>query len=211
MSLLEAVLVVGLFAILSAALFGMFHWGVSQFFLGASRQSAQSQAARALAVLEKTIREAPRDSVGLATGPGRQVTVAPNTFSRDGVVVASLSNWSDASLYDVDGVPRWDRYVMFYATNTVPTGELRRVLINPTNPVVGPWILFPGGYLATPPLPPGGVIEQSTLLADDLLHFKISPAASGYRIELIFQARSSTGKEEFLQTNLLVTPRNNDT
>jgi hypothetical protein len=53
---------------------------------------------------------------------------------RDIICMLGLSNWSDDARFAANGLPLWDRYVVYYATDDAESGKLMRAELAPDFP-----------------------------------------------------------------------------
>lgn len=74
-----------------------------------------------------------------AAAHNRTVSVSQGTVDRDGLAIAGLSDWRDPDRFEGGtGLPKWDRWVLFYATRE-ESGRLVRLEIARNRPSPGNW------------------------------------------------------------------------
>jgi prepilin-type N-terminal cleavage/methylation domain-containing protein len=184
-SLLETLVGMALLSTLLAVTFGLFQWGSRHSALAAMRQGLQSDAHRIFASVDGALFAAPRETLDVLqrSAGGRR---------RDALCAAALSDWADAALYDpVTGLPLWDRYVVFYATQADPLGSLLRLQLDPGTPCAQPYPAFPGTLLseAVPSATP--LISRVQLLASErVADFRLERGADTLRVSLRLQSGS---------------------
>lgn len=181
-SLLEVMMSGFLLAIVSLVLFEVFRVGTGYFRLAVLRQGSQGAARRTLTTLERSLLQAYPEAI--STTP-RTVVVNGATFHRDALCLPDLANWADLASFDAAGMPRWDRYLVCYATQELPVGKLVMLGIDPGGAGVGgPWAGFVPGLLTDFPPAVGGGIVSRKVLAQDVVGFEVTPDGESWRIDL---------------------------
>ena len=142
-SLLEALICVALFGLLTSLVFVAFRDGTRTFANLNLRQGLESDLRRCSAVLEQQLRQSDYSLLALANNPSRQRMGASGaTVSRDGLCYPSLARRWDPASFDANGRPRWDQYEVLYATLFNP-GKLVRQVYRPVGaPYLSPMDSF---------------------------------------------------------------------
>ncbi|MCA9793242.1 MAG: prepilin-type N-terminal cleavage/methylation domain-containing protein [Candidatus Eremiobacteraeota bacterium] len=140
-SLLEMMFAVALFALLMIMVFAFFQYATRSFQLASVRQGIQSDGLRVMNSLQGDLRRTAESTITLEARPAT-VTVDGATPRRDAISVAGLYNWNDASNTDNfdpgTGQPRWNRYIVYYATRNEEGGHLYKLVLEPAPPPVAP-------------------------------------------------------------------------
>ncbi|MBI3924713.1 MAG: prepilin-type N-terminal cleavage/methylation domain-containing protein [Armatimonadetes bacterium] len=214
-SLLELLFAVALFAFVLLLVFWSFEYGTRSFHRANSQQGIQGDAIRAAVSMQDEIK---RSAVASVQVENRTVgPVDGQNVSRDGICVVGLRSWSTD--YNPEGMPNWNRYIVFYATRDVPAGRLVRVLVDPSAPPGSPGPLSgfgPDLLNDTPSLNSyDGDAPPFTVLAENVLAFDAEDRLDGsVRIELKLKERGTanpTGavrKDLTYETELLIFPQN---
>jgi hypothetical protein len=187
-SLIETVLACALLAVSVAVLFSTFELGSRSFRFGTTRQGLQNSAKRVLASLDTDIRRS--DFSRIAT----LARAMMGGSSRDGVCLPGLSNPSAAGAFDVvTGLPRWDRYVVYYSTSEPEGGRLlRQVLQPPGAPYASPLRSFSeASNLNDVPANNAPNVLRTQQLTDGVEQFSVRPDGrlQVLRVELLLRAR----------------------
>lgn len=128
-TLIEILVTVTMLLLLMGAVFWAFDYGTRAFYRSNTQQNAQAEMTRAYSRIRKDLRHTHFRSVLI-----RERTM--DTFRRDALSLASLKNWSDEESFDeLNGLPMWDRYVVYYATDS---GKLIRSLLDEDFPDFSP-------------------------------------------------------------------------
>ena len=195
-----------------ALAFGMFSFGSRAFRLGSLRSGLQAEARRVYSQLDWDLRRTDMSTLSLVTSaddPMRQVpNVSGTLVERDGVCMANLRDWRSAGSYDATTLrPRWDRYVVYFATTEPTGGRLLRQVLEPA----GAPYNAPFAGLALDPAVPGDVLAQH------VEEFKVSRDATTDSIVVQLKLRERGGQkpgtagknlDETLELGLQVGPEN---
>lgn len=207
-SLLELVVALSIFALLSLAIFELFQLGTQNFALGVARNDLQLQARRCTALLNKELSRSSMESVGVVKA---QVTVGGVVYARDALSFSTLDDWNDGGNFEtVGGLPVWNRYLVFYATTAEPLGEFAYSSIVPsTVPASEPWDNM-GGTFPTVSLASAAGMERSVSLSQSLLRFEVDlqPEVLGLDFLLTGTTQDSRRRSEHLQLKLKIQPTN---
>lgn len=170
-SIAELVVSMATLALVLIGVFVLFNFSARGFQLINTRQDVQNEVLKARQWLERDFTLTHLGSVGV-----KERTVSPDgiTHSRDAVCLLSVSDWQqDSNFFSLTGLPRWNQYVVYYATRDEPSRLMRSVIVpeNPPPPLkVRPFPRMMGG---TDPenFPPAEVI-QSQQVANNVLEFE---------------------------------------
>lgn len=168
-SLMEAVVVFFILGLLSAGALALFIYGSRAFHHSITRQGLLGESERIRIKLTGDFKPSHHATVAVAV---RQTTLADGTdVQRDGVAFATLSDWKDSSNFTVQGLPRWNRYVVYYAT-TEASGRMVRQLVEPGgNFPPRPYAAL-GTNLSLDPTNNLNVL-QTTVLSKNVLSFEV--------------------------------------
>lgn len=123
-TLIELLVGMAILALLIGVIFLAFDYGTASFRRANDRQGAQGEMARALTAMQADLRRSHYRTITALT-----LNASPR---RDALALGSLKDWRDPGSFDgVNGLPKWDRYVLYYATSQ---GWLVRALLDPTAP-----------------------------------------------------------------------------
>ena len=212
-TLLETILAMSLLMMVVAAIFSVFDLGQGSFHLSVMRNDLQNQGRGALVWLERDVIQTALSNLAVADGPARSV----NGSARHAVCVTGLDDWTEPANFDpVSGLPRWNRYLVYYAT-TEPEGRLIRLEVSLASNINGAWSDFVN-YLDNDPesmsLPSGYVLEGYRVLARDVREFRLAPEDETLLFELQLRRREaarmtgSEARDETLELHLEATPLN---
>ncbi len=165
----------GIFSLLTLVALGVLVFGAQGFHQVVYEQGSQNDIRRIMAAIQRDLTSTHHKSVSLVdrdSASGNQ---------RDGICVVSLDNWNDPGNFDTYLRPKWNRYVVYYATleekGQNQTGRLiREVCIPGSN--VGPYefdkfLNSPGYYLTEGPA--ANTIDiTSQVLTDRLWKFELT-------------------------------------
>lgn len=171
-TLLELLIGMAVLGLLIITLFQAFDFGAKAFREATTRQDAQGATTRAYTVLRGDLRRSHFRSISTVE---RATTVEEEEVRRDALSVGSLRDWQDTASYDsLNGVPKWDRYVLFYATMD---GKLVRTTVDLDSPDFSPtpfYDLDPHRYLQDDPSTNTGYQSGQRVLCENLLEFRCS-------------------------------------
>ena len=211
-TLLELVVACGMLGILIIALFQAFDYGSNAFQQASSRQDAQGQATRVYTGLRDELRQS---HFWMVSSVDRAVNVDGAEFDRDALVVGGLRDWSDPTNFDqVNGLPEWNRYMLYYGTQETDYGKLVRATVDP------PWMdsdhspapfhdMEPERYLKDDPAANTGHQTSYRILTEDLLEFKVSldPAVDIVSVRCAFE-KERKGQKDRSEFEIKVFPQN---
>lgn len=127
-TLVEALTTLLVFGFFMMVLFLTISWGFRSFSLAVAKSDVTTEARRMSLFVERELRSSTYFSLTLV-----QRKVGDN--QRDAICFVSRNDWSAPEAYDrLNGIPKWNRYYVYYATLRSPFGEFVRLAINPTNP-----------------------------------------------------------------------------
>ena len=131
-TLLEALVVCVIFLVIVWLAVAALQFGINACQLVSLRADLQSAATRVMLNLQNDLRRSHVDSVSMAH---RSATFAGQNYQRDALSMAGISNWADtSSLNSQFGVPNFNRYILYYATNDAAGGRLIRTVVDNTQP-----------------------------------------------------------------------------
>lgn len=206
-SLIELIVCFGIFSLLSLVALGILVFGAQGFHQVIYQQGAQSDMRRIMASLQRDFSSTHHRSITLIDRD------SASGYPRDGICLASLDNWQNPANFDEYLRPRWNRYVMYYATleqkGKNEAGRLIREVIDPTGAPVGPFefatfLSSPGYFLSE-----GSVLQtasvKSQVLSDRLWKFELGNnlVAQSISLRLAFRnppQNNATGTERDLHT-----------
>lgn len=199
------VLVAGLlFGLLSTALFQAFRYGSVAFQRASSRQDAQSALRTAYLSLRDDLRKSHFHSISVLPRTQRKGDLE---VRRDALCLAGVKDWSAAASFDaVNGLPKWDRYILYYGT---ASGKLVRTLIDLDRPDYSPSPfddLDPDTYLQEDPALNRGYQSSFRIMTRDLDVFecRTEPASDQIEVGLLLVDRQGRKNE----VRLTVYPQN---
>ncbi len=136
-SLLEMILCVTILSGLVLSIFWAFEYGAKAFTLSQTRQGVQGELLRISSAMMDTLRHSHIRTVSCLV---RELNFDGEVHRRDGLCLAGVKDWRSLESFDqVNGLPKWDRYVLFYGTFD---GKLVRCHLDPPNPDYSP-VPFP--------------------------------------------------------------------
>lgn len=200
-TLLEVLVATTLLVVILTGAFFLFRMGTRGFYKAINKTGAVGEIQRATRILQKDIELTHFSSVSIHA---RTVS----GYSRDGLAVAGLSNWSDSSNFEAGTeLPNWDRWSIFYATGEV-SAKLYRMEIDRDHPKGSFYPLVPLAnlvdYMADDPLSVKGS-NRVTRLCDNVREFAIS-TDNGYRlVKVRLVLTTQLGKQMQTQKNLTET------
>lgn len=219
--LLDMVLSFGLLALLSMAMVSVFAQTTSMYRLGTSRSGLQSEIRRIHVVMGRELAQSSFYTVSIHS-PSPLTVPRDDTTSmqarRDSLSCATLISPLDPSSFDSNsGLPKWDRYVIYMASNEVPNGKLIRYAVNGPSPITDEQKEM------TPPLSarvaayPGGVITGTTrMITHRLVSFEVEQDLANQFVIVSLILRGDAGRlvggrkttAELLETKLSFRPEN---
>lgn len=209
-TLIEAMVVCGMLGLVIGGAFLLFAMGSRGFHQAVSRTGAVGDIHTVMRALERDVRLTHFYSIATH---GREVSGQ----NRDGLTVAGLSDWSDSARFREDGLPRWDRWVTFYAT----TG-LRGRMIRLETERSGSGGYYPiralgsiSGFMSNDPVNLDDALRV-TKLCDNVEEFRVETDPYSRIVKLHLRLFNQTGRrmtseevvEEFLETELEISPLN---
>jgi prepilin-type N-terminal cleavage/methylation domain-containing protein len=210
-TLMELMITMSILLGILAMVVGIMIYGVRMFNHASLRQGLEGDARRLSTRLKQDV----------ALTDFRTVSIQQRSlgaFRRDGLCMASLSNWDDDTNFQTGlGLPRWNRYTVYYATLET-SGRLMRQDLEPSGVPVDGWS-GPYGALSTnlredPALNPAAV--SSTVLSGHVQSFEcetdLSENTVAVRCRLrqvgLQKAGSNQKSDESLEFRLLLKTKN---
>jgi prepilin-type N-terminal cleavage/methylation domain-containing protein len=140
-SLLELIVAMAIFSIVSALVFLFFRYGTRAFAKANARHGLQTEALRVAESIQKELKRSNRATVVPVNDASREMTVDGNTVHRDVLCFATLQDWRDrmnSNNFDLETrAPKWNRYMVYYATKE-EKGRLFKLKIDPVPPPDAP-------------------------------------------------------------------------
>lgn len=200
-TLLESLVTLSVFGGLLVFMFVVFSVGVSGFKVGTNRLDLQGEMRRVLTPLRKDLQNSSFQtisSLAVETNVPQNPPMATPTVQvqRDGLCMNGLRDLSSDDSYDPNsGLPVWDCFICYFATQDSPDGKLVRMLLRDRTPdVVGiPRSLSPGDLsLSNPDL----LSQNLRVLSSQLMEFGVTLDPSNQLVRLQLRVRSKAGHQE---------------
>jgi prepilin-type N-terminal cleavage/methylation domain-containing protein len=206
-TLIELIVAMGILGLLIIALFEVFDFGSKAFREANVRQNAQGALTRAYSVLRGELRRSHFRSISVLE---RATNVDDEEFRRDALSLGGLKDWHDPTNYDeLNGVPRWNRFILFYGTLD---GKLARTTVDLDNGDFSPvpfYDLDPERYLKDEPSANTGYQSGYRVISESLLEFRctLNPGTDtvGVACTLRLTRQGRPGRSQF---ELEVFPQN---
>ena len=210
-------MVTAMLALVFGAVFIFFSMGARGFQAGISRTGAVGDVQTFTRVFKRDLSLTHYYSVSINE---RQVATSRGDVSRDGLCLAAISDWNDPDRFQVaSGLPKWDRWVLYYA-NREDLGRLYRVeMERPATSLGNYYPLQPKGNLGVlmignPSVLPD-ILKSSTLCSNvHSLSFRLDHSSQSVVTELTTYTDSSLRMtsqerlEEFNDSKLEIVPLN---
>ncbi|MBT9587080.1 type II secretion system protein [bacterium] len=222
-TLLEILIVVVILGGLIVVVFAVFAVGVSGFKLGTVRLDLQSELRRIINPLRQDLRNSSFQSTSFVSVnrnvPANPPDAQPVTpVHRDGLCFNGLKHVLDDASYDQSGFPKWDCYVVYFASLDEPDGKMVRLTLRdddvPPDDVLSiPRTLAAGDLsLTNPELLDGNV----RILSNQVMDFEVSTDQGNQLVHLRLRLRGKAGHQdmgrrsiaEVLEINTAVRPAN---
>ena len=203
-TLLEIILACAMLGLLTLAIFRSFDYGARAFKKATSRQDSQAALRSVYGLLRDDLRKSHFRTISTIE---RSTLVEGRAYRRDGLCLASLRDWNaEESFDDINGLPKWDRYLLYYGTFE---GLLIRTTLDHDRPDYSP-APFPdldeGRYLKEDPQSNTGYQTGYRILSRDLLEFQGELHPSRDTVEIRCMLRHRSGKQN--EISLTVYPQN---
>lgn len=172
MTLMEILVASGIFLLVLGMVVGIMVFGVRMFHHATLRQGVEGDARRISTRLRQD----------LAVTDFRTVSTVSRTVGtdrRDGLGMAALSDWSDSANFDAIGLPKWDHYKVYYATQETPGRLIRQDVGPPGRPSSGwlvPYVDLSTNLQDDPKL--NSYLINSSSLSDIVMSFEAQPDMS---------------------------------
>jgi hypothetical protein len=170
----EAIITVLIFSFFMGVLFMTISYGFRTYSVAVARSDVTTEARRLVLFLENELRSSAYFSVAVES---RLV----KNLHRDGLSFVSMLDWSRPDSYDsIESRPNWDRYLVYYATDELPSGRLVRMAVNPPAEMVGsfpypPFSTNPFAYMENNPLDyKGSDLVNTRVLASKIKSFEVT-------------------------------------
>lgn len=206
-SLLELVICFGIFSLLSLVALGILVFGAQGFHQVVYEQGSQTDLRRIMASLQRDLTSTHHRSLTLIDRDSAA------GYPRDAICLASLDSWSDPGNFDRYLRPRWNRYIIYYATleqkGKNQAGRLIREVCSPNGAPTGAFefstfLTSPGYFLVEGPALQNRDVK-SQILSDRLWKFELSNDLVTQSISLRLALRNppqntATGTEREMHT-----------
>lgn len=223
-SLLEALFGVTILGALIGIVCAVFEVGASGYRLGNTRLELQSEMRRVLTPLGKDLKNSSMLSISVIP-QAFDVQAEPPApalvrVSRDGVACNGLHR-RGLNAYSDKGLPRWDCYILYFATGDNPDGRLVRTLLrdpsisdgDPNNDVISVPLALTPGHLSVshPDMLEGELRTLSTQVMEFRTELNYTEQFISVRLKVRGKQGRSLGRKttaEVLETSLSVRPEN---
>jgi len=121
-SLLEVMVSMAILSLALLVCFQLFEWGSRAAVLGQARAGLEGESGRILLAIRGDLQRSDYSGLETLTDSTRSVTNPEGQLvERHALCTLGLKNWNDpASIDPVAAAPKWDRYVVLYATKSTP-------------------------------------------------------------------------------------------
>ncbi len=201
-TLLESLITIAVLGGLVLVVFAVFEVGVTGFKVGGNRLDLQGDLRRVLTPMRKDLQNSSYQSVSMLAVSAANIPLKPpgatpsTTVERDGLCMNGLRNPQDDDSYDSDsGLPIWDCFVCYFATQDSPDGKMVRMLLrDPSHDTLSvPHPLSPGDLsLANPDL----LANNIKVLSDQVMEFGVTLDPSNQLVRLHLKLRSKIGHQQ---------------
>ena len=203
-SLIEVLVTSVILTFLMGAVFWAFDFGSRSFYQTSTQQSSQGEMTRVYSRLRKDLRH-----THFRTVHSLERTLQGSR--RDALSLASLKEWSAESSFDeLNGLPKWDRYVVYYGTES---GQLIRSNLDPAFPdySAAPFQgLSETEHLNQDPLGNDGALQSSfRVVSRSVSKFEVSLTPEQDMVSIKILLKSGQGrKAESSELRLDISPQN---
>lgn len=206
-TILELLVASFVLALLVTGIFFSFDYGARSFRISTARQGIQGELTRAYDSLRHDLRRSHARTVTIVP---RTVTVDGTPRRRDGLCLGGLIDWNRPESFDaVNGLPRWDRYILYYAT---ADGQLVRSYLDPADPDFSPVAydpLDPNLHMKDDPASNGGEQTGYSVLSRSLLEFQADTVPFTDRVTVRIAVAETNGRStEAADVTLDIAPQN---
>jgi len=217
---MDLLMSMALLSILSWLTFSVFAQTSSIFNLSSSRANLQSEIRRIQVSMGRAVSQSSFYTISTHTPPAIPVPRVDNLTMmarRDSMSCATLNDPSNpASFDDTSGLPKWDRYLVYMASQESPNGKLIQFQINRPGPddlqvemspaLPGVVAVYPAGVLA----------GTAKVITHRLVHFETALSAADQTVTISLIVRGDAGRivggrkttAELLETKLIFRPEN---
>ena len=216
-TLIELIVAMAMLSLLTALLFGAFEMGTRVFRDTTVRQTSENQLRSIKLLLE---RDANHTNFWYCNKNALPRSVGGK--NRDALAMSTLDDWESPANFDSLTLrPVWNRYIVWYADQSSPTGTLYRQLVEPPlpSPPDPPGFITPYGALGAnineePALNEDVIYTRS--MSEDVIDFTVNLRFENGTIETILQLRAEgiqrpgtqDRTEENLQVRFTFQPKN---
>ena len=187
-TLVEMLLSTTLLLLIMGLVVAGFRYGFLAFQRATVQQGAAGDLARIATSLKRDLRRTHARTVSIISRDH------PSGAPRDGLCLGTLQDWNDPASFDgINGLPKWDRYVIYYATSD---GKLIRSRLDPSSPDFSP-VPFPAyseAYLSDDPSLNPSQQTGYVLLSEQVEDFECELA--GNSVQARIRIRGEGGRTE---------------
>lgn len=191
---MELVVSTAVLAFIFGIVFLLFSYGLSGYAQLEARQGVQGDALKARIQLERDLSLTHFGSVGVVNRDvgGRE---------RDILCLLGMSDWNDESRFENNGLPSWDRYIVFYATDDQESGRLMRAVLAPEPPTgldylrIGPVDLGLLGQIDQATVPGDLDMVERLQVVDGIQEFSCEPDEAHQVISVTLSGRRVGGRK----------------
>lgn len=192
LSLLETMVSMSILAFVMGAVFLAFTESSRTFQHSLLRQGLQGDAAKMESLVGRDVRIS--DFYTRAIIDRSFTTSDGRVVERDGFSVAALSDWDEPTNFDsVTGLPLWNQYVVYYATNDEDSGRLVRQLVDGAGSTGGAPYLGLATNMSNDPSLNGNVLT-STLVSSQVDEFRVDADDGTHALEIRLKLRRRDGR-----------------
>lgn len=212
-TLLETVVTTMVLGSLMLVIFAVFSLGASGFRVGSNRLQLQGDLRRVLIPLRRDLENSSFPSMSatvleIATPQKPPLPLPSMPARRDGICMNGLrDSLSDSSYADGSGLPQWDCFVLYFATQDLPDGRLMRLLLKDATPSVlslpRPLSLADLSF-ANPDL----ISREARVVSDQVLGFQVRLDSSNQLVHVGLKLRTREPQLELLEIEMTIDPLN---
>lgn len=188
-TLLEVVAVLLVFGLIIAGIFAVFTYSSQGFRQAVLQQGLSGEMESIQRKLSADFRASHYGTVAVVP---RDTTSGGVDVSRDALSFTTLSDWSDPANFHPTGLPRWDRYLVYYPTLD-ESGRLIRQVVD--SGVLFAPVPYADLALNISELPETNAgLLQSTTLSENVLSFKVETNDARQLLDVNLRLRDRGGR-----------------
>lgn len=205
-TVLELLVATTILGMLIGAVFFAFDYGARSFRISNSRQSVQGDLTRSYTSLREDLR---KTHFRMVSAIERTQVVDGENVRRDAICLGGLQDWSSPSSFDeVNGLPKWDRYMLYYAT---ADGKFVKAYLDPAVPDFSPvtFDLDQNLHLNDDPATNDSVQSGYVVLSTNCHEFETALEPAQDRVDLRLSITEDGGREDTsAEVRLQIIPKN---